>query len=85
MGDGSFIFLKNSVESTSLISKHVQIECLQEPEAAVCRCSTKQMFLKVSQIPQQKTCVGVFFFNKVAEPAKSTTLIKGDSDTGVFL
>ena len=30
----SFIFLKNSVESTSFISQHVQIECLQEPELA---------------------------------------------------
>ena len=58
--DGNFIFLKNSVESTSFIPKHVQIDCLQEPEATVCRCSTKQMSLKVSQIPQENTCDGVF-------------------------
>ena len=41
MGDGSFIFLKNSDASTPFISKHVQIECLQEPEAGICRCYTK--------------------------------------------
>ena len=39
-GYGSSIFLKNSVESMSFILKHVQIECLQEPETAICRCST---------------------------------------------
>ena len=44
--DGSFIFLKNFVESTSFISKHVQIEFLQEPEAVVCRCQ-KQSFADV--------------------------------------
>ena len=31
--------------------------------------------LKVSLIPQEDACVGVFF-NKVAEPAKLATLIK---------
>ena len=59
-GYGSSIFLKNSVQSTSFILKHVQIECLQEPETAICRCYTKQMFLKVLQIQQENTCVGVF-------------------------
>ena len=42
------------------------------------------MFLKVLQIPQENSFVGVFF-NEVAGPAKSATLRKGDSNTGLFL
>ena len=32
-----------------------------EPEAAVCRCSSKQMFLKISQYSQESTRVGISF------------------------
>ena len=42
------------------------------------------MFLKVSQIQQEYTYVGIFF-NKVAEPAEPATLIKEGSNTGAFL
>ena len=31
------------------------------PEAVVCRCSSKQVFLKVSQTSQESICVGVSF------------------------
>ena len=58
----------------------VQSECLQEPETAVCRCSTKKVFKF-----HRKARLLESFFNKVAEPAKPSTLIKGDSNTGVFL
>ena len=30
-------------------------------EAVVCRCSSKQVFLKILQISHEKTCVGVSF------------------------
>ena len=33
----------------------------QLSEAAAHRCSSKQVFLKISQNPQQNTCVGVYF------------------------
>ena len=30
-------------------------------ETAVCRCSSKEMFLKILQYSQEKTCIGVSF------------------------
>ena len=42
------------------------------------RCYVKNVFLKISKISQENTCVGVFFFKKVA------TLLKKDSNTSVF-
>ena len=42
------------------------------------RCSVKKVFLKISKISQENTCVGVLFFKKVA------TLLKKDSNTSVF-
>ena len=35
----------------------------QEAEVFVCRCSLKQMFLKISQISQESTRAGVSFYN----------------------
>ena len=32
------------------------------------RCSVKKLFLKVSQISQENTCVGVFFLIKLRTP-----------------
>ena len=34
----------------------------QELEAAVCRCYSKQVFLKISQYSQKNICVGVSFY-----------------------
>ena len=34
-------------------------------EAVVWRCSVKEMLLKISQISQGKTCVGLSFFIKL--------------------
>ena len=34
------------------------------PEAAVGRCSSKKVFLKISQYSQKNTCVGVSFYCK---------------------
>ena len=44
-------------------------------EAAVLRCSSKSVFLKVSQYSQENKCVGV----------RPATLQKRDYNTGVFL
>ena len=52
-------------------------------EAVVHRCSSKQMFLKISQFTQENTCVGVSF-NKVAG-LMAWNFIKKDSNTGIFL
>ena len=46
------------------------------PKAAVRRCSSEKVFLKISQYSQENTCVGVSFLIK---------LLKRDSNTGVFL
>ena len=35
------------------------------PEAAVCRCSSKQLFFKISQYSQENTCVGVTYLIKL--------------------
>ena len=37
----------------------------QYTEAVVCKCSSKYVFLRISEISQENTCVGVFF-NKAA-------------------
>ena len=49
-------------------------------EAAVGRCSMKNVFLKISQ---ESTCVGVFF--KKVLGLSAATLLKRDSKRGVFL
>ena len=36
------------------------------PEALLRSCSSKYVFLKISQISQENTCVGVSFLKKVA-------------------
>ena len=36
----------------------------KEAKAAVCRCSAKKMFLKISQNSQKSTCARAPFFNK---------------------
>ena len=43
-------------------------------EAAFHRCSSKQLFLKISQYSQEKTCVGVFFNKNAA--LKASNFIK---------
>ena len=50
----------------------------------LCRCSTKKVFLKISQHIQENTCVGVSF--SINLQAFSLQLyLKRDSSTGVFL
>ena len=51
------------------------------PKAVVRRCSTKYVFLKISQNLQENTCVGVFF-NKVVR--KAFNFIKKEIPTQVF-
>ena len=55
-------------------------------EAAVCRCSSKYVFLEISQY-RQKTSVLESLFSKVAglTALKPATLFKRDFNTGVFL
>ena len=57
-------------QKCKLSKKAVQVK-EQISEAVVCRCSSKWVFLKVSQIPQETTCVESPF-NKVAGPETST-------------
>ena len=46
---------------------------LKNPETALRRCSTKQVYLKISQNSQENTCAGVTFnavtFNAGLRPA----------------
>ena len=49
-----------------------------------------QIFYKIDVLKSFDNSIGKnlccsLFFNKVIEPAKPATLIKGDSNTGVFL
>ena len=48
-------------------------------EAAVRRCSSKEIFFKISQYSQENACVGASF------GVRPATLLKRDSNTGVFL
>ena len=45
------------------------------PEAAVRRCSSKWMFLKISQYSQKNTCVGVLFLIR-SQAFRPATLVK---------
>ena len=55
-------------------------------QAAVRRCSSKKVFLKISQYSQE-TSVLVSLFNEVAvlTTLRPTTLFKRDFNAGVFL
>ena len=56
-------------------------------EAAVCRCSSKQVLLEILQYSQENICVGVSF-NKVVGLRPATLFqpdTKRDFNTGVFL
>ena len=48
------------------------------------RCCSKLVFLKIFQTSQEKPVLESFF-NKVAGLKKSATLLKRDSNTGLFL
>ena len=54
----------------------------QSLKADVYRCSSKYLFLKTLQIPQESTCAGVFF-DKVAG-SQNCNFIKRDYNTGFF-
>ena len=63
-----------------------KISFLSFSEAAVCRCSSKQVLLEMSQYSQENINVGVYFNNIALQPA---TLIQShlkiNSNTIVFL
>ena len=50
----------------------------------VVRRSIKKVFLKISQYSQKNNCVGVSFLIKM-QTFRPATLLKGDSNTVVFL
>ena len=47
------------------------------------KCSTRKLFLKVSQYLQENTCVGISFLIKM-QVLRPPTLLKRGSNTGVF-
>ena len=53
--------------------------CTQSREAFY-----KKLFFKISQYSQENNCVGVFFLIKM-QTFRPATLLKGDSNTVVFL
>ena len=52
-----FLIKKRSADVQYLISNFT----IRSTEAAVRRCSSKQVFLKISQYSQENTCVGISF------------------------
>ena len=47
------------------------------------KCSTRKLFLKISQYSQENTCVGISFLIKM-QAFRAPALLKRDSNTGVF-
>ena len=47
------------------------------------KCSTRKLFLKISQYSQENTCVGISFLIKI-QAFRAPALLKRDSNTGVF-
>ena len=54
-------YLLIAARSVSYQKRAVLVKFEQVSEGVVCRSSSKQVFLKISQIPQRKTCVGDTF------------------------
>ena len=48
-----------AIKSYTTFSKRDWKDNLSSPEAVVSRCSSKQVFLKISQISPKNTCIGV--------------------------
>ena len=68
---------------TSTFRQDSRKKRLLNPEAVNQRCSAKNMFLKISQISQENTCVRVSFLIKLLVLAFN--FIKKDFGTVVFL
>ena len=66
----------------SAISVQKDGETVQLKEAAVRRCSTKWVFLKMSQMSQESTCVG-FCFQDSCRP-EGLWLYRKETPTQVF-
>ena len=47
------------------------------------KCSTRKLFLKISQYSQENTCVGISFLIKM-QAFRAPALLKKVSNTGVF-
>ena len=47
------------------------------------KCSTRKLFLKISQYSSENTCVGISFLIKL-QAFRAPALLKRDSNTGVF-
>ena len=47
------------------------------------KCSTRKLFLKISQYSQENTCVGISFLIKM-QAVRPPALLKRVSNTGVF-
>ena len=58
--------------------RDIQEQSFTAVVAAVCRCFSKQVFLKVLQEPQENICVRVFFLIKF-KTFRPATLLKRDS------
>ena len=71
--------VRYSTESVSFLAPKISdFEYRKQTEAAVHRCFSNEVFWKFFQYSQENTCVGVSFF-------RPATLLKWDSNTGVFL
>ena len=58
-------------------SRYLRVLTVCSSEAVVLRCSVKKVFLKMSQISQKNTCVGVSFLIKLfASSLTPVTLLK---------
>ena len=69
----------------SLISKFLsKFGAIGQAEPIVRRCSVKKLFLQNSQYSQQNTCWRLFLI-KLQHTWRHATLLKRDSNTGVFL
>ena len=56
-----FMYQKLLSQKCKLSKRAVLTKFEQVSESVVCRCSSKQLLLKNSQIPQENTCVGDTF------------------------
>ena len=80
-----WILCLNFIWDSSSNNKSLAVVWKLNLEAVSRRCSSKYVFLKILQIFQENTCAGVSFIKLQATGPALATLIKRDSNTGVFL
>ena len=74
---------KRNMKQLNFVPKDVQRILSSRKSIMNRKCSTRKLFLKISQYSSENTCVGISFLIKL-QAFRAPALLKRDSNTGVF-